>query len=147
SIERAHHGALLALEPLYRAAGDPQSLDKLADIYATQAQTLGDGRARLSALEELARLHARRGDAADLKKTFVAMLGEDATHPGALTGLSRIARETHDPGLAADVARRLARVENDPSLIATCHNAVGEALEATSPDGALAAFRSALALE
>jgi cellulose synthase operon protein C len=147
SIERTHHAALLALEPLYRAAADPQSLDKLADVYATQAQTLGDLRARLSALEELARLHERRGDLADLRKTYLSMLGEDATHPAALTGLSRIARQSGDQALAADVARRLARVEHDPSLVATCHNAVGEALESASPDAALAAFRNALALE
>lgn len=146
AVRRIQHDnlpALCALEPLYRAAGAHQ---ELAEVYATLAGVLADPRARITALEELARLYETQdvGDGAELRRTLSAILSIDPTYMNALEGLERLALETKDANLLADVDARFASALSDPSLVSAHQTRLGIVLTGVNPSAALAAFRSAL---
>lgn len=139
SIDPNNLSALLALEPLYRAAG---LREKLAEVYLTQSRVSADLGQRVAALEELARLHA--DDPIALLQTCSQILELHGTQPEALRLLEPLARTTGDRALMADVHGRLARVEVDPALIAIHYTTVGECHESVDPRSALGAFHAAL---
>ncbi len=142
-IQNDNLPALQALEPLYRNAGAHQ---KLAELYATLATVLTDPGARISALEELARLHETHdlGDAADVHGALSAIVALNPTHMGALEGLERLALGTGDAALLADVDARFSRTLTDPALVAAHQTRLGVALIGQNPAAAVTAFRHAL---
>jgi tetratricopeptide (TPR) repeat protein len=135
--------ALVALEPLHRKAG---SFADLAEVLAAQAQVIADPRARVVALEELARVGETRNvlDEAELRRTYGAILGIDPVNRLALAGLERIALARGNGPLLADVDSRLARSQSDRCAAAMHYARLGQSLEAQSPPAALNAFRAAL---
>jgi len=135
--------ALLALEPLYARAG---SWEQLVGVLAAQAASLQDPAARIAALEEQARLQLTRGvgDEAALRETLMSILEIEPAHRGALAGLERAATETNELSLLADIQARLAAVQRDPHVAAVHFVRLGSALEASDPQAAQTAYRSAL---
>jgi tetratricopeptide (TPR) repeat protein len=142
-IDESNLLALLGLEPLYRRAG---AWDELARVYLTQEGVLSDPRARVTVLEELARLYESYGigDDGDRSRTYNAILSIDGEHPVALAGLEGIALETNNRLLLAEVDTRAARCERHPSVVAMHFARLGRSLERGSPRAAMAAYRSAL---
>lgn len=142
-FERDNVAMLLALEQLYRRAG---AWEQLADVYALQAGVLGDARARVAALEELARIYERHGigGAGELRRTYSAILSVDGTHLGALRGLEYHALLNADLPLLADIDARYARAYTDHGVIAAYQTRLGESLEVGTPQAALSAYRTAL---
>ncbi|HHH10947.1 MAG TPA: hypothetical protein ENK23_02595, partial [Sorangium sp.] len=102
--------------------------------------------AKLRALEELTRLLAtgKVDNPPELRRTYGAILSIDATHPGALAGMEKIAIATQDANLLADVDARYVRRLTDHALLGSHYVRLGELLEAANPAGALVSFRSAL---
>jgi tetratricopeptide (TPR) repeat protein len=144
SIQRDNLPALLALEPLLREAG---RYEELLEVYATLAGVLGEPRARVAALEELARLHEThvpRDNDGDLRRAYHAILSIDGSHIGALEGLERVALKAGDAALLCDVDARFARALSDPALVAAHQCRLGDALVAGNPAAALAAYKAAL---
>ncbi|MEM9874106.1 MAG: tetratricopeptide repeat protein, partial [Myxococcota bacterium] len=139
SIESDNVSALLALEPLYSAASEPE---KLMEVYATLARVASAPQQRVAALDELA--HLQIGDPAALLTTCREILAIEPTETDALRRLESLARGLGDPGLTAEVHRRLAAAEVDPLLVARHLATAGESEEPGDPRRALEAFRSAL---
>ena len=142
-LQRDNLAAMLALEPLYRQR---KQWKELAEVQARQAGVLGDPRARLAVLEELARLIEKHNlrSSAELRRTYSAMLSIEGTHIGALRGLEYQALVTGDVALLADIDARYARAYTDQGVIAAYHTRLGESLEVGDPAGALGAYRTAL---
>ncbi|HZO15515.1 MAG TPA: tetratricopeptide repeat protein, partial [Polyangiaceae bacterium] len=142
NIDDKNLAALLALETLYRQAG---AWEALADVYARQAAVRRDPRARITALEELARVQENVATPSERVRSYQAILALDGAHPGALEGLERLARLLGDYGLLADVDARAARAFRQPTLVSMHQARLGRALEGNNPEMALASYRSALA--
>lgn len=143
SIEPDNLAALLALEPLYRKAC---AWEKLAQTYGAQAKRVEGSAAKVAALCELARVQRARKlcDHDGLRTTYGAILSLDACNVEAVDGLRRVALDTGNTSLLADVYARYANASRDPDLIASHYVEVGEALESSSAHAAMNAYRQAL---
>jgi tetratricopeptide (TPR) repeat protein len=143
TLDPENLAALLALEGLYRRAA---RWDDLAAVYGMQARVLKDRRARVAALEALARLLGSKlpDREEELRKAYAAILTADPGNSVALEGLERVALRQGDKDLLADIDSRSTKAETDPLMVAAHFTRLGESLEAGSTAAALASYRSAL---
>ena len=138
-----HLGALLAVEEIYARTRDD---DGLAATYAKMAEVVRDPKAKLAALEELARARAAAGgETTDVQRRILRLAPDDAA---ALEAIAREAEASGDRDGLLAMHARLASTADDPMVGAFHQSRVGELL-ANDGDagGALAAFRAALGLD
>lgn len=142
-LEPNHVLGLLSLEALHRRLGAHQ---ELAKVLAAQARVLTDPGARIAALRELARVDETRlgGKSGEARAAYLAILSLAPDDIGTLSALERAALESGDGELLARVDERLAEKAESPHIQAAYRVRLAEALEASDPPRALAAFRTAL---
>lgn len=141
--EPKHLGAMLAIENLYRRLA---SFEGLARIYALEARSLKDPKARVAALHELARIQENRlsASADELRQTFEAILSLAPDDPIAIAGLERLAIATNSRELLAAVDQRFAASTSDRMLAAAYRTRLAESLEASDGERAQREYRQAL---
>ncbi len=138
-----HVGALLAVEYVYRGAGDTAGL---AATYDRLASVTTDPKAKLAALAELAA--ARETEGGDIAGVAAQILKLAPDDPDALEALSQGAAQSGDAETEIEAHTRLAKNAREASAVAHHHQRVGELrLSAGDAGGALAAFRAALAAD
>lgn len=141
-----HVEALFALEALYfeRAQWEP-----LAKVYATEARVLSEPSARVAALSELGRLEETKGVGSEdeRKAAYFAMLQLEPNDAAALSALERIALESGDAALLANVDAKLADLAEDPEVKAAHLTRLAETLERSADPSALEVLRSAIAAD
>jgi tetratricopeptide (TPR) repeat protein len=141
-----HIEALLSLESLYaeRSLWEP-----LAKVYATEARVLSEPSARIAALSELGRLEEAKGVGSDeeRKAAYFAMLQLAPHDQAALSALERIALDSGDAGLLANVDAKQAGLAEDPEVKAAHLTRLAEALERNGDPAALEVLRSAIAAD
>ncbi len=139
-----HIDALLSLESLYaeRSLWEP-----LAKVYATEARVLSEPSARIAALAELGRLEETKGVGSEdeRKAAYFAILQLAPHDLSALSALERIALESGDASLLANVDAKQASLAEDPEVKAAHLTRLAEALERSSDPSALEVWRSAIA--
>jgi tetratricopeptide (TPR) repeat protein len=143
SREPRHIGAMLALEPLYRALHQWESLAKL---YATESEVFQDPAAKITALKEWARVLERKAevDIEELKQAYDQVLELDPDDHEALMSLEKLAIETHDLPRLARIDERLAAQCREGVHAAIYYTRLGETLEALGRPDALQAYQAAL---
>lgn len=144
--EPRHVGALLALEPLYRRVG---SWAQLSSTYYLLAELFSDVGARVAVLRELARLQETRSPAVegDVLATYEAIVALVPDDPAALEAIERVALERGDRGLLTRIDTILAASAEDPAVKASYQTRLAESLEVAGADGAIDAYRMALATD
>ncbi|MGB5813314.1 MAG: tetratricopeptide repeat protein [Polyangiales bacterium] len=142
SIDDAHLGALLALEQLYRQVG---SWEPLAKVYSTLADTSQEPSGRVAALYELARLleHQGIGERGDVVDAYRRVLAAAPSDLGAFLELERLASESQDAELLAEVDAWIADSAQDPTIVAAHRTNLAERAEATTVAEAIEQFRAA----
>lgn len=137
-----HLGALLALEQLYRQVG---AWESLSAVYATQAEVLHEPAAQVAALYELARLleHQGLGEHGDIVDAYRRVLQAAPSDLGALLELERLAAESQDAALLAEVDSSFAESAQDPAVVAAHRARLAEAAEGAEVSDAIEQFRAA----
>ncbi len=143
TAQPAHLGALIAVEDVYRHAGDDAGLSA---TYERMAEVVTDKNAKLAALEQLARARTAQGiDAGGIHQRILSLAPNDVA---ALEELATGAELAGDLKTAIAMHGRLATVANDATIAADHHIRIGEMLlSANDPSGALGSFRTALSLD
>lgn len=138
-----HIGALLAVEEIYARTRDDEGL---AATYAKMAEVVRDPKAKLAALQELARARAAGGgDTTDVYSRILRLVPDDST---ALEARAEEAQKSGDRESLLAMHARLASTSRDATVGAFHQTRVGEILlEDGDAGGALAAFRAASALD
>ncbi|MEQ8457523.1 MAG: tetratricopeptide repeat protein [Sandaracinaceae bacterium] len=138
-----HVGALLAVEDLYARTRDDVGL---AATYEKMANVLADPKAKLAALSELARARAATDqEVTSVRRRILKLAGDDAA---ALEALAEEAEKNGEKDTALAMQARLASTSTDPRVGAHHQSRVGAMLlDEGDGQGALAAFRAALALD
>lgn len=138
-----HVGALLAVEEIYARTRDDEGL---AATYEKMAEVVRDPKAKLAALEELARARAAGGgETTDVQRRILRLAPDDAS---ALEAIAAEADKSGDRETLLAMHARLASTASDPTVGAFHQSRVGELLLAEGDaGGALAAFRAALGLD
>ncbi|MFT3921504.1 MAG: tetratricopeptide repeat protein [Myxococcales bacterium] len=144
TIEASHHGALLALESLYRKTNQWQ---ELAGVLATSARVLTDPNSRTAALRELARLGGRAEGTFTPLRAYQEILVLSPHDLEALGALELLALEQREASLLSLVDQRIANVSRDRALRASHLTRLGESLEASDPESALPLYRNALDID
>ncbi|HYP86616.1 MAG TPA: tetratricopeptide repeat protein, partial [Polyangiaceae bacterium] len=141
-----HIEALLALESLYAERG---MWEPLAKVYATEARVLSEPAARIAALSELGRLEESKGVGSEdeRKAAYFAMLQLAPHDQAALSALERLALESGDASLLANVDAKQAALAEDPEVKAAHLTRLAEALERSGDPSALEVLRSAIAAD
>lgn len=140
-----HHGALLALEGLYRRTSN---WDGLSRVLATQARVFGHPEARVAALRELGRAQQRTEATVEARRaTYEAILSLAPGDTEALSVLEMSALEGPDDALLARVDEQTADKADDRALRSAHLTRLAEALEASGDENALATYQRALAEE
>jgi tetratricopeptide (TPR) repeat protein len=141
-----HIDALLALESLYaeRSLWEP-----LAKVYATEARVFSEPTARIAALSELGRLEETKGVGTEdeRKAAYFAILQLAPHDQTALSALERLAIESGDAALLANVDAKQAGLAEDPEVKAAHLTRLAEALERSADPSALEVWRSAIAAD
>lgn len=138
-----HVGALLAVEDIYARTRDDVGL---AATYEKMVEVVTDPKAKLAALQELARARAATGGETTSVQRRILQLSPD--DPEALEALAAEAERTGDLHTQLAMHARLASTASDPTVGAYHQTRVGELLlEEGDAGGALAAFRAALSLD
>ncbi|MDH3200147.1 MAG: tetratricopeptide repeat protein [Myxococcales bacterium] len=142
SIDDRHLGALLALEQLYRQVGAWESLCK---IHSTQAEVLQEPSARVAALYELARLleHQGLGEREAIVDAYRRVLDAAPCDLGALLELERLAVDSQNLELLAEVDSFFAKSAQDPAVLAVHRARLGERAEGSAVSEAIEQFRAA----
>ncbi|MEC7523811.1 MAG: tetratricopeptide repeat protein [Myxococcota bacterium] len=138
-----HVGALLAVEEIYARTRDDAGL---AATYEKMAEVLADPKAKLAALSELARVRAATDqEVTSVRRRILKLAGDDAA---ALEALAEAAEKAGEKDTALAMQARLASTSSDPRVGAHHQSRVGAMLlDEGDAQGALAAFRAALALD
>ena len=138
-----HVGALLAVEDIYARTRDDAGL---AVTYEKMASVLGDPKAKLAALQELARARAASGtDTTAVQRKILQLAPDDSS---ALEALAAQAETSGESNTQLAMQARLASTASDPTVAAFHQTRVGEILLGDGDGGgALAAFRAALGLD
>lgn len=138
-----HIGALLAVEEIYARTRDEEGL---AVTFAKMAEIVRDPKAKLAALQELARARASAGgDTIDVHRKLLRLAPDDAS---ALEAIAAEAQKSGDRDSLLAMHARLASTAPDPTVGAFHQTRVGEILLSVGDaPGALAAFRAALDLD
>jgi len=144
TLEPAHHGALLALESLYRKTNQWQ---ELSGVLATSARVLTDVHSRTAALRELARLGGRAEGVLTPLRAYQEILVLAPHDLEALGALELLALEQREGSLLSLVDQRIAGFTRDRALRASHLTRLGESLEAGDPEAALPLYRSALEID
>ncbi|HYQ15277.1 MAG TPA: tetratricopeptide repeat protein, partial [Polyangiaceae bacterium] len=141
-----HIEALFALESLYAERG---MWEPLAKVYATEARVLSEPGARIAALSELGRLEESKGVGSEdeRKAAYFAMLQLAPHDQAALSALERLALESGDASLLANVDAKQAALAEDPEVKAAHLTRLAEALERSGDPSALEVLRSAIAAD
>jgi tetratricopeptide (TPR) repeat protein len=141
-IDRAHLGALLALEQLHRQVG---AWESLCAVYSTQAEVLEDPSGRVAALYELARLleHQGLGEYDDIVGAYRRVLEVAPSDLGALLELERLALARGDADLLREVDSLVARSAQDPAVAAAHRARLAERVEGQEDTQAIEQFRAA----
>lgn len=135
-----HLGALLAVEEIYSRTRDDAGL---AATYEKMASIVEDPKAKLAALQELARARsAGDGDTTAVLRKVLQLSPDD---PAALEAICAAAERGGDLDTQLAMQARLATTAADPRVAAYHQTRVGEILLLQDdPPGALAAFRAAI---
>ncbi len=142
AIEPSHHGALIALDALYRKTG---RWTELASVLDAKSRYLSDVHARATALRELMRVERRSEvDGDTLRGLYEAILLLMPDDTDALAGLETLALNDGDPTLLLSVNERVARATPNRSVRAAHLTRVAELVEADDPERALEVYRTAL---
>jgi tetratricopeptide (TPR) repeat protein len=142
TIDPAHHGALLALEALYRKTNQ---WTELSSVLAAESRYFADVEARTTALRELARLGQRNeADHETTRASYEAILSLAPTDMDALTSLETLALSDDDPELLMSVDARVIDGATDRALKAAHLTRLAELCEGDDPTRALALYRAAL---
>ncbi len=144
TVDPNHHGALLALESLYRKTNQWQ---ELAGVLSTSARVLADADSRTAALRELARLGSRVEGVMSPLRAYQEVLTMAPHDLEALGALEMLALEQRETALLSLVDQRIARSVRNRALRASHLTRLGETLERSDPQGALPLFRNALELD
>jgi tetratricopeptide (TPR) repeat protein len=144
TVDPAHHGALLALESLYRKTNQWQ---ELATVLATSARVLSDASSRTAALRELARLAGRAESAMSPLRAYQEVLVLSPNDLEALGALELLALEQRETALLALVDQRISGFVRDRALRASHLTRLGESLERSDPESALPLYRNALEID
>ncbi len=141
-IDRAHLGALLALEQLHRQVG---AWESLCAVYSTQSEVLEDPSGRVAALYELARLleHQGLGEYDDIVGAYRRVLEVAPSDLGALLELERLAMSRGDADLLREVDSLMARSAQDPAVAAAHRARLAERVEGQEDTQAIEQFRAA----
>jgi cellulose synthase operon protein C len=132
--------ALLALEPMYAAAGEWTAT---AAASAAVATDVADPGVRVAALRDALRCHQLAGDdPAPQRRTAEAILAIEPDAPDALALLAQLATGAGDLDLAARSLSRLGRSMSDPRLAAHHWLRLAEAFERAGDRRALDAYRA-----
>ena len=142
--DHGYLAALLALEPLYAAAG---SWDALAMAYDRQAEVLTDLGAKVAALRELARIQATKGvgEPQDLSRTYERILALAADDQLAMHALDDIATSAKNRVTSSRIHARLASTASDAGVASFHFTRLGQTMELIDPELATKAYRGALA--
>jgi tetratricopeptide (TPR) repeat protein len=145
TIDAAHHGALLALEALYRKTNQ---WTELSSVLAAESRYFVDTEARTSALRELARLAQRNeADHETVRASYEASLSLAPNDTEALTALEALALTDDDPELLLSVDARIVDGTSDRALRAAHLTRMAELCEHDDSTRALALYRNALDLD
>ncbi|MDH3622409.1 MAG: tetratricopeptide repeat protein [Myxococcales bacterium] len=142
SIDDRHLGALLALEQLYRQVG---AWESLCGVYSMQAEVLKEPSARVAALYELARLleHQGLGERGAIVDAYRRVLDAAPSDLGALLELERLAADSQDLELLAEVDSSFAESAQDPAVLAAHRARLAERAEGSALAEAIEQFRAA----
>ena len=136
-----HASALLAVDAL---GGTLRDRKALAASLAAQATSAEDVRLKVAALRDLAQAAGSPEEAADAYRALAALRRDDRE---ALVALAELARKADDGEAELALESQLAQVPGDRALAATHHLAIAARIEAGDAAQALAAYRTALALD
>ncbi|HJL18801.1 MAG TPA: tetratricopeptide repeat protein, partial [Sandaracinaceae bacterium LLY-WYZ-13_1] len=138
-----HVGALLAVEEIYARTRDDAGL---AVTYEKMIEVVSDPKAKLAALQELARAQAAtEGDTTAIQRRILQLSPDD---PAALEALASEAERADDRHTQLAMHARLASTASDATVGAYHQTRVGEVLLGDGDaGGAMAAFRAALGLD
>lgn len=141
-----HIDALLALESLY---AERSMWEPLAKVYATEARVFSEPAARIAALSELGRLEETKGVGTEdeRKAAYFAILQLAPHDQSALSALERIAIESGDAALLANVDAKQAALAEDPEVKAAHLTRLAETLERSADPSALEVWRGAIAAD
>jgi tetratricopeptide (TPR) repeat protein len=142
SIDPGHHGALIALESLYRKTGQ---WTELASILAAESRHFNDPAARATALRELVRVELRsEADSDTLRGSYASILEIIPDDADALVGLEGVALAEGDEELLRSVDERIAGSASDRGLRSHHLTRLAELAENEDPVRALSLYRAAL---
>lgn len=141
ALDRSHHGALLALESLYRKT---HQWPELSEVLTTSAHVLNHVDSKTAALRELARVGARTESPATRLTAYQEILALSPQDMEALCALELIALESRDTELLRFVDESVSRTSRDRALRASHLTRLGELLEKDAPERSLVLFRNAL---
>ncbi len=145
AIEPSHHGALIALDALYRKTGQ---WTELASVLAAQSRYFSDVDTRATALRELVRVEMRGDvDRDTLRGSYESILMLVPDDVDALSGLEVLALGDADAALLVSVDERVASSSPNRSVRAAHLTRLAELIEAENPDRALEVYRAALETE
>ncbi|HMI91086.1 MAG TPA: tetratricopeptide repeat protein, partial [Polyangiales bacterium] len=136
-----HASALLAVEALGVALRDRKAL---AASYAAQAQTATDDQLKIAALRDLAQVASTPAEAAEAYRALCALRRDDGE---ALSALVEHARSEQDGPAELALRAQLAQAAGGRAASAAQHLAIAAQIEARDAAQALAAYRTALALD
>jgi len=144
-VEPSHHGALIALDALYRKTGQ---WTELGSVLAAQSRYFSDMDTRATALRELVRVELRgEVDRDTLRGSYESILLLVPDDADALAGLETLALGDGDPALLLSVDERVAEATPNRSVRAAHLTRVAELVEADDPARALEVYRAALESE
>jgi thioredoxin-like negative regulator of GroEL len=133
--------ALLALESLGVSLRDRKAL---AASYLAQAETAVDERLKVAALRDLAQVAGSPAEAAEAYRALCALRRDDGE---ALAALVEHARNEQDATAELNLRAQLTQAAGERAVSATHHLAIAAQIEARDATQALAAYRTALALD
>jgi len=142
ALQRApgHMSALVALEVLYEQLSDS---DALARVYHAQVAGLEGAEPKVAVLRDLAKVT----DGEDRVKIYAQLVALDPKDREALEALAAAADASADMQNYVRYRGALAAAADDPGVAAEHHAATAARMEGKAPEHALAAYRTALALD
>ncbi len=138
---------LMAIEPLYRAKSAWRSL---YEVYQSQAEALSDKGAQVACLREMARLVELHGVAelSDLEQVYRHILVRASDDAIALQELESMALSSDNEELLMAVETQALKGDEDPSLLASYHERMGQVYERREQLAqALASYEAAIAAD
>jgi tetratricopeptide (TPR) repeat protein len=143
SLDGSHHGALLALESLYRKTNQ---WTELAGVLTSEARIRTDVDSRTAALREIARLGGR-AEGVTPQGAYQEILLLEPNDLEALGALEVLAIERREQTLLRLVDQRIAQSTRDRALRASHLTRLGETLEGSDPESALPLYLNALEID